>query len=142
MIFEGCPFIFKAMSEYLFTYGTLRLNQSHPIAQYLAERAHLVGLAILPKARLYRIDWYPALIETQDEQEEVIGDVFRLDDPDAFVKIDEYEGIGVGEPPYEYRRAKVKIRTEKEELECWVYFYNVPLPETAELIASGDFLNP
>lgn len=130
------------MSEYLFTYGTLRLNQSHPVATFLAKNASLVGLAILPKAKLYRIDWYPALIETDDETDEVIGDVFKLNDDTAWSKIDEYEGIGTGEPPYEYRRAKVKIKTEKEELESWVYFYNVPLPETAELIASGDFLNP
>ena len=58
------------MSEYLFTYGTLRLDQSHPMAHFLAENASLVGLGILTKARLYRIDWYPALIETNDEQDE------------------------------------------------------------------------
>ncbi|MFN8295270.1 MAG: gamma-glutamylcyclotransferase family protein [Chitinophagales bacterium] len=130
------------MSEYLFTYGTLRLNQSHPMATFLAENATLVGLAILPNAKLYRIDWYPALIETENETDEVIGDVFKLNDNTAWTKIDEYEGIGMGEPPYEYRRAKVKIKTEKEELESWVYFYNVALPEDAELIESGDFLNP
>lgn len=112
------------------------------MATFLAENATLVGLAILPKARLYRIDWYPALIETEDEKDEVIGDVFRLKDKSAWPKIDEYEGIGVGNPPYEYRRSKVKIRTEKEEMECWVYFYNIPLPENATLIESGDFLNP
>jgi gamma-glutamylcyclotransferase (GGCT)/AIG2-like uncharacterized protein YtfP len=129
------------MSEYLFTYGTLRLNQSHPMAGFLAENATLVGLAVLPKAKLYRIDWYPALIETDNEQDEVIGDVFQLKDASAWSKIDEYEGIGAGQPPYEYRRAKVHIRTEKEELESWVYFYNVALPENAEWIESGDFLN-
>ena len=130
------------MSEYLFTYGTLRLDQSHPMAHFLAENASLVGFGILTKARLYRIDWYPALIETNDEQDEVIGDLFKLNDKSAWQKIDEYEGIGTGEPPYEYRRAKVIIKTEKEELESWVYFYNIPLPENAELIESGDFLNP
>ncbi len=130
------------MSEYLFTYGTLRLNQSHPMATFLAENATLVGLAILPNAKLYRIDWYPALIETENETDEVIGDLFKLNDNTAWTKIDDYEGIGMGEPPYEYRRAKVKIKTEKEELESWVYFYNVALPEDAELIESGDFLNP
>ena len=130
------------MSQYLFTYGTLRLNESHPMANFLAENAALVGLAILPKAKLYRIDWYPALIETNDEKDEVIGDLFKLNDNTAWTKIDEYEGIGMGEQPYEYRREKVQIKTEKEELESWVYFYNVALPENSELIESGDFLNP
>ncbi|HNY56329.1 MAG TPA: gamma-glutamylcyclotransferase, partial [Chitinophagales bacterium] len=77
------------MSEYLFTYGTLRLNQSHPVATFLSENASLVGLAVLPKAKLYRIDWYPALIETNDEKDEVIGDLFKLNDETAWPKIDE-----------------------------------------------------
>ncbi|HPA34934.1 MAG TPA: gamma-glutamylcyclotransferase [Chitinophagales bacterium] len=128
------------MSEYLFTYGTLRLGQSHPMADYLAKNAELVGLAMLPKSKLYRIDWYPALIQTQDESDEVIGDLFRLKNDEALVKIDEYEGIG--EPPYEYRRELVHVKTEVNDLESWVYFYNIPLPENAELITSGDFLNP
>ena len=130
------------MSEYLFTYGTLRLGQSHPMADYLAKNAELVGLAMLPKSKLYRIDWYPALIETDNEQDEVIGDVFQLKDASAWSKIDEYEGIGIGNPPYEYRREKVKIRTELNEIEAWVYFYNFDLPNGAEKVLSGDFLNP
>ncbi len=112
------------------------------MAGSLAENATLVGLAILPKARLYRIDWYPALIQTTDTDDEVIGDVFLLNDSSILKKIDEYEGIGVGEEPYEYRRVKATIKTENEVLESWVYFYNIPLPENAELIESGDFLNP
>lgn len=130
------------MSEYLFTYGTLRLNESHAMAVYLSENAELVGMAVMPKVQLYRIGWYPALIQTEDEQNEVIGDVYKLKDKSAFEKLDEYEGIGVGKPPYEYRRAKVIIKTELEVLESWVYFYNVELPADAELIDSGDFLNP
>lgn len=130
------------MSKFLFTYGTLRLNQSHPIAIYLAENATLIGLAILPKAKLYRIDWYPALIQTNNEDDEVIGDVYELKDTNAWTKIDEYEGIGIGNPPYEYRREKVVIKMEQELLDCWVYFYNIQLPKGAELIESGDFLNP
>jgi len=130
------------MSEYLFTYGTLRLNQSHPMADFLAKNSTLTGLALLPKAKLYRIDWYPALIETNDENDEVTGDLFKLNDVVSLKKIDEYEGIGIGNEPYEYRRAKVKIKTDTEELESWVYFYNIDLPKEAEFIESGDFLNP
>lgn len=112
------------------------------MATFLYENATLVGLAILPNAKLFKIDWYPALIETDNVKDEVIGDVFKLNDNIVWTKIDEYEGIGIGNPPYEYRREKVKIKTEKEELESWVYFYNVALPENSELIESGDFLNP
>ena len=130
------------MSEYLFTYGTLRLDQSHPMAEFLVKNAKLVGLALLPKAKLYRIDWYPALIESDDINDEVTGDLLQLNDISSFQQIDEYEGIGIGNEPYEYRRVKVKIKTDTQELESWVYFYNVELPKDAEIIESGDFLNP
>ena len=130
------------MSDLLFTYGTLRLNQSHPMANYLAENATLVGLALLPKARLYKVDWYPALTFTDNENDMVVGDVFSLNNLDALEKLDDYEGIGNGEIPYEYRREKVEIILEGNKTACWVYFYNHPLPENAEWIASGDFLNP
>lgn len=130
------------MPEYLFTYGTLRLNQNSPVAKLLSEHGSLVGMAILKKAKLYRIDWYPAMVETDDPKDEVIGDVFKLDKGIDWREIDEYEGIGVGKEPYEYRRSKVEIKTEKGDLESWVYFYNVELPEGSELIESGDFLNP
>ncbi len=130
------------MSEYLFTYGTLRLDQGHPMAKFLVKNAKLVGLALLPKAKLYRIDWYPALIESDDINDEVTGDLLQLNDIKSFQQIDEYEGIGIGNEPYEYRRVMVKIKTDNQELESWVYFYNAELPKYAEFIESGDFLNP
>lgn len=130
------------MSDLLFTYGTLRLNQSHPMATYLSENAELAGLALLPKARIYKVDWYPALIKTDDEKDNVVGDVFLLKNNDALTRLDDYEGIGNGQAPYEYRRENVTIILNGENKECWVYFYNHPLPENAEWIESGDFLNP
>ncbi|MEZ5054017.1 MAG: hypothetical protein R2807_04515 [Chitinophagales bacterium] len=81
------------------------------MATYLANNAQLVGLAILPKAKLYQIDWYP-LVESDNVADEVIGDVFLLNDTGDWKCVDEYEGIGVGNPPYEYRRALATIKTE------------------------------
>lgn len=130
------------MAEYLFTYGTLRLDNSHQMAEFLAKNATLIGLALLPKAKLYRIEWYPALIKSDNIHDEVTGDLFMLNDINSFQKIDEYEGIGIGFEPYEYRREKVKVITDTDELESWVYFYNIDLPTNAEHIESGDFLNP
>ncbi len=130
------------MSDYLFSYGTLRMEQSHPMAGYLAKNSVLVGLGELKNAELYKIDWYPALIQTNNSEDIVYGDVFNVNNDDVLLKIDEYEGIGIGNPPYEYRREKVKIRTELNEVEAWVYFYNFDLPKEAEKVLSGDFLNP
>lgn len=130
------------MSVYLFTYGTLRLEQSHPMADYLAKNSALVGLGEISGAKLYKIDWYPALIKTANESDKVYGDVFNINSIEVLEKIDEYEGVGVGKPPYEYRREKIKTKTELNDIEAWVYFYNIDLPDYATPIESGDFLNP
>lgn len=130
------------MSEYLFTYGTLRLEKSHPMAEYLAKNSVLVGLGEISCAKLYKIGWYPALVETSCKNDKAYGDVFDVNDIEVLRKIDEYEGIGVGSPPYENKRVKVKTKTELKEIEAWVYFYNLDLPSDAILVESGDFLNP
>jgi gamma-glutamylcyclotransferase (GGCT)/AIG2-like uncharacterized protein YtfP len=130
------------MPEYLFTYGTLRLNQNHPMAEQLAARSTLVGLGFIINASLYNVDWYPALITSTNKRDVVVGDVFELNDLSFLETLDDYEGIGSGNPPYEYRREKVEVFSEKGEIECWVYWYNFPLPEGAQVIDSGDFLNP
>jgi gamma-glutamylcyclotransferase (GGCT)/AIG2-like uncharacterized protein YtfP len=76
------------------------------------------------------------------EEDIVIGDIYQLDDEHLLLELDEYEGLGVGNPPYEYRREKVKVYSDQQVYNCWVYWYNIPIPETAEQIESGDFLNP
>lgn len=129
---------------YLFTYGTLRMNAAHPMADKIAKNAHLVGLGFIKNAKLFQIDWYPALFKSEDESDIVIGDVYRLDNLDFLAELDAYENIGIGKPPYEYRREREKVyfEEEMEGLDCFIYFYNWPLPDRATLIESGDFLNP
>lgn len=129
---------------YLFAYGTLRLNANHPMADKINKNAKLIGLGYVKNATLYQIDWYPAFIESKSDKDIVIGDIFQLDDSSFLAELDEYENIGVGLPPYEYRREKriVYLEHEDKAIDCWVYFYNLPLPTRALLIESGDFLNP
>lgn len=112
------------------------------MAEQLAARSTLVGLGFIINASLYNVDWYPALIPSTNKRDVVVGDVFELNDVSFLDTLDEYEGIGSGNPPYEYRREKVEVFSEKGEIECWVYWYNFPLPEGSQVIESGDFLNP
>jgi len=130
------------MAQYLFTYGTLRLDSNHLMAEKLVSKAKLVGLGFVINAKLYKIDWYPALTPSTDKRDVVVGDVYELTDEWFLEELDEYEGIGTGEQPYEYRRELVEVFTERGELECWIYWYNHPIPKDAEVIESGDFLNP
>lgn len=112
------------------------------MAKKLAAAASLVSLGYIKNAKLYKIDWYPALIQEGTDDDIVVGDIFLVEDETLLSELDEYEGVGVGEPPYEYRRELVDVCTEGENIQCWVYWYNVPLPHNAQLIESGDFLNP
>ena len=130
------------MSEYLFTYGTLRLNQDHPMASLIADNATLIGLAVISNAKLFRIEWFPAMINSESKKNCVVGDLYLLKNNSVLEKLDEYECISVGEPPFEYRRVKTTVKTDTEEIDSWAYFYNIPIPQYAELIESGDFLNP
>lgn len=130
------------MQAYLFTYGSLRLDTELKMAKKLSCNCSLVSLGFVTHAKLYKIDWYPAVIPEGDVNDIVVGDVYLLDDEEILAELDEYEGIGVGQPPYEYRREKVQVNTENGNLECWMYWYNQELPKGAQVIESGDFLNP
>jgi len=112
------------------------------MASLLAENANLIGLAVLPNAQLFRIEWFPAMVKSEIEKNCVVGDLYLLKNNSVLEKLDEYEGIGIGEPPYEYRRVKINVKTDQTEIGCWAYFYNLPIPPHAEIIESGDFLNP
>ncbi|MCO5234229.1 MAG: gamma-glutamylcyclotransferase [Chitinophagales bacterium] len=130
------------MQTYLFTYGSLRMDTELKMANKLSTQCSLVRMGYVTQAKLYKIDWYPAIIKEGNEQDIVVGDIYLLENEDILLELDEYEGIGVGNPPYEYRREKVKVNTENGILNCWIYWYNYELPRNAQLIESGDFLNP
>lgn len=131
------------MPEYLFAYGTLRLNDQHKMGAKLSVSSKLVSLGYITEAKLFQIDWYPALIHEGTEGDIVIGDIYEILDKKLLTELDEYEGVGTGTSPYEYRREKVKVFTgDHKSYDCWVYWYNFPLPSKAQQIESGDFLNP
>jgi gamma-glutamylcyclotransferase (GGCT)/AIG2-like uncharacterized protein YtfP len=130
------------MKEYLFTYGTLRLSYEHPMAKELTENSHLFSLGYIKNAKLYRVDWYPALVQSELESDIVVGDVFELHNTAILKRLDEYEGIHLNDTFEEYRREKIKVYTDNEIIDCWIYMYNVCLPDNAIQIKSGDFLNP
>ena len=130
------------MSQYLFAYGTLRLNQDHKLSKEFESKSELIGLGYMSHARLYKIDWQPALIKSDNKADIVIGDIYKIKDAQIITSLDEYEGVGVGQPPYEYDRHEVEVISDGKTYPCWVYWYNFKLPENADWIESGDFLNP
>lgn len=121
------------MTKYLFVYGTLRGGLDHPESKWLSAHSEFLGAATA-KGKLYRIGWYPGLVESQEEK--VVGELLLMDDPEIVLeRLDIYEGVAEGE----YERKEVEVIFHEEPVKAWVYFF---LGNTSDLrwIPTGDFL--
>ncbi|MCI1754665.1 MAG: gamma-glutamylcyclotransferase [Sphingobium sp.] len=111
-------------TDLLFVYGTLRRGCGSVEAQRLHAQATWLGQGRV-RGRLYRVDWYPALVACRSGGDEVTGDIYRLNDPDAaFVWLDHYEECGPGfAAPQEYQRviAQVESGSRVAQERAWVY---------------------
>ncbi len=113
------------MTPHLFVYGTLMSTAGHSMGARLMREARLVGAATMP-GRLYRLGWYPGLVEAKDGAGLVHGEVFTLADPDAALAwLDAYEGLRPDDPDGgEYQRVQRTARLAAgEEVTAWVYLY-------------------
>lgn len=124
------------MSDFLFVYGTLRRQSSHPMAAYLAARARFVGDAWIA-ARLYDLGPYPGILAADSPQDRVHGDLFELSGSAAktLADLDRYEGCGPGVPPpwqYERKRIEAHLADGTTHL-AWVYFYLLTVEETKRM---------
>jgi len=128
-------------NDRLFVYGTLRRGSGSAAHEWLARRAELVGQAWC-QGRLYRIAHYPGLVASEDPGDRVVGEVYRLHDPETvLIDLDRYEECGPGFPePAEYVRDEMAVTLATgKRLTAWVYLYNQPVCEGAR-IPGGDFL--
>ncbi len=119
--------------DYLFVYGTLRKNYELKLKEKIAKELEYIGRAKV-EATLYDLGSYPGAIK-ETEKSEVIGDVFKVNNPEkVFGILDEYEGN-------EFKREKeqVKLRSGKS-VDAWIYWYNKK-PEGKQKIHYKDYLN-
>lgn len=126
-------------TPFLFVYGSLRPGSGHAMADWLRAQAEWRGRAGLEAARLYRVDWYPALVPGV-AGERVQGDLYRLAAPErAWPVLDEFEGVRGGEDD-EYARAIATVTgPDGVRVEAWVYWYRHPVQGLAP-VAGGDWL--
>src|SRR5262245_62471036 len=99
------------MNPHLFVYGSLLSSIGHPSGERLRNEARLLGAASMP-GRLYRVDWYPGLVEAAAGDSRVHGEVYALADPvGSLAWLDEYESIEPGkEAGHEYLRAERRVQ--------------------------------
>ena len=111
------------MNPHLFVYGSLMSTSGHAMGARLRTEARLIGAATI-QGRLYRVSWYPGVVDSADPGQRVHGEVYALADPvKALAWLDAYEGIVPGEEEAgEYRRLERTVRLAAAgELTAWVY---------------------
>jgi gamma-glutamylcyclotransferase (GGCT)/AIG2-like uncharacterized protein YtfP len=131
-----------ALNPFIFVYGSLLSAAAHPMGIRLRTEASLIGSASI-QGRLYRISWYPGVVESDEPSEQVHGEVYRLNDPAASLCwLDAYEGITRDATsvttPDEYERAErqVHLAASGDNIKSWIYLYRRPVA-AHEHIASG-----
>ena len=128
-------------SDLLFVYGTLMRGFDHPMARLLSRSADFIGEARC-RGRLYLVKHYPGLVMSDDADDVVFGELFRLRQPAELLReFDMYEACGEGfAEPTEYVRQRLQVAREGGAVsEAWTYLYNWPVTGLPR-IASGRFL--
>jgi len=128
-------------SELLFVYGTLMRGYVHPMAKLLSANADFLG-EVSCRGRLYMVKHYPGLVLSDDANEIVHGELYRLREPEALLReFDMYEACGEGFPePTQYVRQMLPVAlADGSPDEAWTYIYNWPVAKL-KLIESGRFL--
>jgi gamma-glutamylcyclotransferase (GGCT)/AIG2-like uncharacterized protein YtfP len=128
-------------SDLLFVYGTLMRGYVHPMAKLLSGNADFLG-EVSCRGRLYMVKHYPGLVLSDDANEIVHGELYRLREPEALLReFDMYEACGEGFPePTQYVRQMLPVAlADGSPDEAWTYIYNWPVAKL-KLIESGRFL--
>ena len=130
------------ISPNLFVYGTLMSAAGHAMGARLAREARLLGPASI-QGRLYRIAWYPGVIDSPNAEERVHGELYALSDPlRSFAWLDAYEGLVTGRADNEYARLERPVRPlAAADMVAWVYLYQ-RAPNPLGLIGDGRWVAP
>lgn len=84
--------------QFLFVYGTLRRDTNGQMYHLLARNADFVGEATF-QGKLYKVDYYPGIVPSEDADDLVLGEVYRLRNPNYVLShLDQYEECGHARP--------------------------------------------
>lgn len=127
--------------QYLFVYGTLKLDASNEYAKNFHQQAEYLGVAKWPGS-LYLVSYYPGAVSSNANQEFVHGELWKLNNSEQTLEIlDVYEECSVLNPlPHEYKRSYEKVWFGHQLVDAWIYIYQ---RDTSSLkrIDSGLFVN-
>jgi gamma-glutamylcyclotransferase (GGCT)/AIG2-like uncharacterized protein YtfP len=128
------------INDLLFVYGSL-LNADNEFANYLKNKAAFYSTGKF-KGRLYDVGEYPGAIITTDNDYDITGSVYMLNNPnEALTILDDYEGFGPEQDqPNLFIRKLLAVDTGQGLVNCWVYLYILSVDGLVE-ITSGDYLD-
>jgi len=132
--------IHAANTNLLFVYGSLKCCYAHEMHQQLRTFASFVEEGMF-QGKLYRIDWYPGVVASEDPRDQVSGEIYHIADSRRLFRVlDAYEGFDPAKPEEsEYLRVISPVqKSDGNVLPCHLYLYNWPL-ENAQRIESGVF---
>ncbi len=127
--------------DYLFVYGSLRKDHSSPASEVLDNYAEFVGEATF-QGKLFKIDWYPGVIASDDPNDIVFGEVYKISDKNKVLpKLDRYEGCSPTDPkPHAFvRKQRLVTLDNGGTIDAWIYLYMRPV-SGKDRIDSGDYL--
>jgi gamma-glutamylcyclotransferase (GGCT)/AIG2-like uncharacterized protein YtfP len=129
------------MPDLIFVYGSLRKNISSPASEVLDEHAEYVGEATF-QGKLYKIDWYPGVVPSDDPDDIVFGEVYKITDKDHVLSaLDRYEGCSPEDPkPHAFvRKQRLVTLNNRGTIDAWIYLYTRSV-SGKDRIDSGDYL--
>lgn len=128
--------------EFIFVYGTLRKEISNNMNALLARYSDYFSDGYL-QGKLYEVNGYPAAIESNNPQDKVYGEIYKMRNSDLLLpELDAYEECTRQFPtPHEYIRKKLIITLcDANKVRAWVYIFNHNIQNLTP-INSGDYLN-
>ncbi|MBU3915997.1 gamma-glutamylcyclotransferase [bacterium] len=126
--------------EFIFVYGTLRREFSTNTRQILVRHCEYFSDGHL-RGKLYEVDGYPGVIESDNTEDKVFGELYKIIRGDQVLpQLDDYEQCAAKFPqPHEYLRKKLPISVaDGGEVTAWVYVFNHDVSNLIQ-IESGDY---
>jgi gamma-glutamylcyclotransferase (GGCT)/AIG2-like uncharacterized protein YtfP len=127
-------------AKYIFTYGSLLSAFDNPAQDLLKEHARFLDKATF-RGKLFMIDWYPGVVESENPNDIVHGEVYEIENKEPLLKeLDRYEGCSIDDSePHEFIRMEKSVKLQNSRfLTAWIYIYQRPV-SNKERISSGDF---
>ena len=106
------------MSHRVFVYGTLLRGCANHF--YLDGQAFVEEVETLPRFRMYDLGGYPGLIEVAEDGVSIQGEVWEVD-ADCLARLDDLEGIAVGE----YSRGEIPMLPDGHPVEGYLWLQSV-----------------